>query len=551
MRYLRLTIVVVALAAAVLSAAVGAFAQASGPATTGVATATPATTAPAVATTAATPATRSAIGHADALASSRPATTAGPAAVVTLEGVVDDFSRDSLFKRFREAKAAGAKTIILKLDTPGGLVSAAMDITRFLRSQDDVRTVAYVDGMALSAGIMIGLACDELVMAPDSKIGDSAPIMMTSNRDLATLGETERAKVESPILSDFYASSVRNGYDPLLTAAMVTMKRVVYYVQAPGGERKFVEEREYDRLIKDGWKMVPGVPAPVDADDTLLTVHSDLAERLGLSRGTYATPEAFASSRGIAVAATYAPHGGERVVGWLGSEVVRGVLISVLLMAMYAAFSHPGQGWPEAIVLICLAVVVGVPMLTGYATWWEAIAILAGLIFLAIELFVIPGFGVTGIVGLVLLLGGLIMTFVAAEPAIPGTLPQLKGTWISLQRGLMVVTAALAVSLLLWMWLSRYLPRLPYFNRLILTSVAGDVEAVDLLRPVETGPAVGDVGVTVSELKPGGAVKFITDSYPEGRIAAVVSESGYVAAGSNVVVREVAGNRVVVRTQQA
>ena len=66
---------------------------------------------------------------------------------------------------------------------------------------------------------------------------------------------------------------------------------------------------------------------------------------------------------------------------------------------------------------------------------------------------------------------------------------------------------------------------------------------------IETGPAVGDIGVAVSELKPGGSVKFITESYPDGRIAAVVSDLGFVAPGATVIVREVAGNRVVVQRQ--
>src|SRR5687768_4564393 len=70
------------------------------------------------------------------------------AAVVVLEGVIDEYSRDSLFKRFDKAKADGAQTIILKLNTPGGLVSAAMDITRMLRGQSDVKTIAFVHHQA-------------------------------------------------------------------------------------------------------------------------------------------------------------------------------------------------------------------------------------------------------------------------------------------------------------------------------------------------------------------------------------------------------------------
>ena len=488
---------------------------------------------------------------APALAS--PATTQStPAAVVVLKGRIDEYSQETLLKRIDQAKAAGAKTIILELDTPGGLVLAAQQITGYLREQKEIHTVAFVNHRALSAGIMIGLSCDELVMSPGSFIGDCAPIMMSDDDKLQTVGATERAKMESPILADFYASSVRNGYDPLLTASMVTMNRVVRYLQSPDGtQKRFVDEAGAEPLIKEGWKPVEGIPDPVDKADTLLTVDSNLAAKLGLSRGTYASPEAFAAARGLSIAQTLAPRTGERVISWLGSPAVRGILIVILLQAIYFAFGHPGHLWPELIGIGTLLLLLGVPMMTGYANWLEVLAIIVGLVLLALEVFVIPGFGVTGIAGLILVFGGLVMTFVGNESTIPGVLPSLPGTWINLQRGLLVVTLGLLCSLVLWFWLNRYLPKLPYFNKLILSTpgAGGDIAAMfSLDRPVETGPAIGDVGIAVSDLRPGGSVKFMTESYPDGRIAAVVSDSGYVPQGSKVIVREVAGNRVVVRT---
>jgi membrane-bound serine protease (ClpP class) len=475
------------------------------------------------------------------------ATASRPASVIVFDGVVDDYSRDMLFKRWAQAKAGGAGTIILELTTPGGLVTSGLDISRFLRGQTDVHTIAFVQGRALSAGIMIGLACDELVMAPQSLIGDSAPISMSSDGGLRTLGETERAKAESPILADFYASAVRNGYDPLLTSAMVTMGRTVHAVTDSSGTRKFVEPADYEKLTKSGWTPVAGLPDPVDRSDTLLTVDSILAEKIGLSKGTFTSPAALASARGLTISATYAPSIGDRLVELLASGVTRSILIVVLMQALYLAFGHPGHGWPEAIALIALGLLLGVPLLTGYANWLEVLAIVLGLVLLAAEIFVIPGFGLAGISGLVLLFGGLVLTFVGGEPSIPGILPSLRGTWSALQNGLMFVTVGLACSLALWLWLNRFLPKLPYFNRIILKSTAGDVSLADFDRPVETGPAVGDIGIALTNLVPGGSVKFTTESYPNGRVAAVVSDNGYVPAGTQVVVQEVAGNRVVVR----
>jgi membrane-bound serine protease (ClpP class) len=473
------------------------------------------------------------------------------AAVIVIDGVIDTHTRDTLFRRFRAAKAAGAKTIIIKLNTPGGLVSPALDISSFIRGQEDVHTIAFVERRALSAGIMIGLSTDELYMSPGSLIGDSAPIAVSPTGGLESLGQTERAKAESPILADFYASAVQNGYDPLLTSAMVTLGRVVHYVQDEGGNRKFVGPAEYERLTKEGWKPVANVPNPVDGADELLTVDENLAKIYGLSKGTFNSVEALAAARGLNITTTYAPTAGDKLIAWLGSPWVRTILIIVLLQALYFALGHPGHGWPEAITVIMLGILIGVPMLTGYAGWMEALAILIGLALLALELFVIPGFGAAGVIGILLVFGGLIMTFVGAEPNLPGWMPSVRNTWINVQRGVMLVTAALAISMILWIWLSRYLPKMPYFNRLILTTVAGDVPVIDPDRPIETGPAVGDVGVTITDLKPGGSVKFVTESYPGGRVAAVVSDSGYVRSGTNVVVHEVAGNRVVVRVQEA
>lgn len=499
------------------------------------------------------------IGAASSDATTSPAATGlattaadgSPAAVIVIDGVIDDYTRDTLFRRVRAAKAAGASTIIIKLNTPGGLVSPAMDISSFIRGQEDIHTITFIERRALSAGIMIGLAANELYMSPGSLIGDSAPIAISPTGGLQPLGDAERAKAESPILADFYASAIQNGYDPLLTSAMVALGRVVHYVEDEDGNQRFVDAAEYERLTEEGWKPVPGVPNPIDGPNELLTVDENLARTYGLSKGTFNSVESLAAARNLNIIATYTPTAGDRLIAWLGSGLVRMILIVVLLQALYFSFGHPGHGWPEAISVIVLGILIGVPMLTGYAGWMEALAILIGLALIALELFVLPGFGAAGIAGILLVFGGLIMTFVGSEPNLPGWLPSIRNTWINLQRGVMFVSAAMAVSLILWVWLSRYLPRMPYFNRLILTSVAGDVPAIDPDRPIETGPAVGDVGVAITDLKPGGSVKFLTESYPDGRVAAVVSDSGYVSAGTNVVVREVAGNRVVVRAEEA
>lgn len=486
-----------------------------------------------------------------------PAATApsgGKAVVIDVKGVIDELTRREVVQGFDDARAAGADTVILRLNTPGGLAYVGLGLSQFLKQQDDLHVIAYVEEMALSAGIMIGMAADEIVMQPGSFIGDSAPIAMAPGGGMQTLGVTERAKAESPILADFRDSAFRNGYDPLLAEAMVTVGRVVHWVENDAGERRFVGAEEFAKLTNEGskgegWKEVnePGVPRPVDAADTLLTVDSSVAVKLGLASGTARSVEALAEQRGLNIVATYTRGAGAAFVHFLGSDVVRFLLMIVFVLALFMGLNTPGHGMPEALSIVSLGLLVGVPLLTGYAQWWEIVAILLGLALLAVEVFVLPGFGVAGITGLLLLLLGFVMTFVPNAPELPGTW-RMPGIMSGVQSGLTVVVSAMLCSIALFLWIRRYLPKVPYFNRLVLAAPTAATDAISGGAPgdgADVWPFLGTIGRTVTDLRPGGSAQF--PFADEVQLSNVVSDSGYIPAGSRVVVREINGNRVVVR----
>ncbi len=353
--------------------------------------------------------------------------------------------------------------------------------------------------------------------------------------------------MESPILADFADSAARNGHNPLLAQAMVAVGRVVYWVEDDQGQKRFVGPDQYKKLTAAGWKDVPGIGEPVDAADTLLTVHTAIAVKLGLASGMATSVDQLAQERNLQIIRRFEPSVGDQIVELLAGNVARFILLTIFLQSLYIALHTPGHGAAEAVTLISLGLLVGVPLLTGYATWWELLVIFGGLALLAFELFVFPGHMVSGALGVLLVIGGLILTFVGKEPGGTHVWPNLEGTWQALANGIMVVTAGLACSLVLWVWLNRYLPKMPYFNRIILTATTGNVAAVLAHNATETGPGVGDVGVAVTDLRPGGSARFTTEHYPDGRLASVVSDSGFVKVGTALVVREVGGNRIVVR----
>lgn len=469
-------------------------------------------------------------------------------ALIELSGPIDDYSAGSVIKRINSAKSHGAKNIILAINTWGGQVTSALEISQFLKRQDDLHIVALVTDKAISAGSMIALACDELVMQPGSRIGDCAPITLRSDGSLEALPAAERAKIESPILADFRESARRNGYDPLIAEAMVSVGRIVYYIQDESGARRFVNKEDFTTLSAEGWKTVEGVPVPLDPDSELLTIDAEIAHRIGLSKATIQSADALADERGWSITSR-ALHGfGDDLVAMLASGIARSILLTIFMSSLYLAMSMPGHGAPEAIALTSLGVLIGIPLLTGYATWWEIVLIFSGLAMIAFEIFVYPGHFVSLIIGFVMMVGGFLMTFVPKEPSgIPGILPQMAGSYDALGRGFVTVTGGVVASIALWFWLSRYLPQLPYFNRLVLATGTLDPAVGAASISTETWPPIGVSGEAQTDLRPGGSAAFYDLHIGDARNVSVICDRGFVRAGTKVQVVEVSGNRIVVR----
>ena len=416
--------------------------------------------------------------------------------------------------------------------------------------------IAFVKGAAYSAAALISVACDRIYMSPHSFIGDAAPIMMAPGGGLVELDEVHRAKAQSPVVEDFRDSAVRNGYNPVLVEAMVIMAREVYYVKNEKGEKRIVSGEAWKELKEQGgWTPVIPDRNPIDSSTELLTLNAKLAEELGMAHGLANSAEDVAAGLGWTVVGRLDRTAGDRLIALLSGMQVRGLLLTALLIAGYLAFQTPGTGLPEAAVVLCLGILLGVPMMTGYAQWWEITLVLLGIALLAIEIFVIPGFGITGITGIILLFIGLVMTFVPRQPFdVPGVLPQLQGSRDDLRNGFIVVAASMAAALVAIYFLAKWLPHVPFFGRLVLTTTVGGGVATSEMA-AENPDAVsakawvplGAEGVALTDLRPGGTAQFDDPALGGKRNVDVICDSGFIAAGSRLTVHELLGSTVVVR----
>lgn len=238
----------------------------------------------------------------------------------------------------------------------------------------------------------------------------------------------------------------------------------------------------------------------------------------------------------------------EYLVKGLTNFIVRGLLIVIFLIALGIEMTHPGATLPGAIAAIALVAVLAPPMLIGMAGWWELAAILVGILLLAMEIFVIPGFGVAGILGLILLFLGLVGTFVRNDSLFPGGGAD-RGEML---RGVTVVVLALASSGVGFYFVAKHFASIPVLNRLILKSgdqgedFEGQLLAAMDPDPMGDAPAkVGEEGVAITPLRPAGRISI------GDRVVDAVADFGFIDSGVKVRVVSASAMRVAVEPIRA
>lgn len=210
--------------------------------------------------------------------------------------------------------------------------------------------------------------------------------------------------------------------------------------------------------------------------------------------------------------------------------VYRGLLIVIFLIALFLELSMPGATVPGVVALLALGGLVLPSLLIGASAWWTIAAILLGLVLIVLEIFVFPGFGIPGIVGLLLLLGGLVGTFADAGELFPGA---GKGT-SELPWALSVVLLAFFAAGVGMFLFSKYTRSFPIAGRMVLASPKTSDDGDGLLAamsptPPSDGPVnVGEIGRATTDLRPSGTAEF------DGKLIDVVAEFGFIEKGRRV-----------------
>lgn len=232
----------------------------------------------------------------------------------------------------------------------------------------------------------------------------------------------------------------------------------------------------------------------------------------------------------------------EVLVGYLTHWLVRMVILAIFLMAIFVSMTHPGLVLPETVAVVALAAMIAPPLLINMANWWEVAAILVGLLLIVAELVIFPGFGVPGVLGLILFFGGIVGTFVPGGGVFPDTPEQRE----DLAYGMAAVLVAVGSSGFGIYMLSKHFGSLPLLNRLVLKEGIFDQQEAgpeDLLSAMKHDVAsirIGERGVTISPLRPTGKVEIA------GELHEAVAGLGYIEAGQRVRVTKVSAFQLTV-----
>ena len=389
-----------------------------------------------------------------------------------------------------EAEKENADAIIFKINTFGGRVDAATQIKDAIISTN-ILTIAFINNRAISAGSLIALSCKKIVMVPGSSIGATTVV------DQA--GQKQSEKYQSYMRSEMRSTAERNGRRTDIVEGMVDERIVI---------KGLVDSTQLVTLTsKEAYKF--GIA------DTLLNNIDEVLAAYNLT-----------GAKEININQNWA----EDVVRFLNNAVVSSILIMIGFFGIIAEIKSPGWGVPGTAGLIALALFFGSAYILQLASIIEILMFIIGLILILLEIFVIPGFGIAGISGIILVLASLFLSLVGGDPFLDSNL---------VSRAIIQLSASLLTALMLIFILAKFLPRTSVFKKFVLSEAEESVKGFSSHTRLEE--LVGAEGIALTTLRPSGTAEI------NGKRVDVVTESEYVEKGKKIKVLSVEGIRIVVR----
>ncbi len=409
----------------------------------------------------------------------------------TIEGGIDLGLAPYVKRIVSEAEKNKASLIIFRINTFGGRVDAATQIKDAIINSK-VETIAFIDKRAISAGSLIALSCNKIVMVPGASIGATTVV------DQA--GKKQAEKAQSYMRSEMRSTAERTGRRTDIAEGMVD------------------ERVEIDGLV----------------DSTqLITLTSKEAIGYGIADTVLASLNELIAYSGNKDAdiVKLEINWGEKIIRFINNPVITSILMMVIMVGMFMEIKTPGWGVPGTASLIALALFFGSGYILELASIMDILLFIVGVILIIVEIFVIPGFGIFGIAGIILMIAGLFMGLVSDFPLVETDM---------LSIAIIQLAGSFILSGIAIYFLAKILPKTEIWNNLILSK--GIKAKSGYTSNKEFNHLVGLKGEALTDLRPSGTAML------EGKRYDVVTQGDYIVKDSNIEVMEVEGSKIVVKT---
>jgi membrane-bound serine protease (ClpP class) len=413
---------------------------------------------------------------------------------------------------FKEAMSLHANYILIHINTYGGMVNIADSIrTKILNSP--IPVMVFIDNQAISAGALISIAADSIYMRPGASIG-AATVVDQSGAALPD-------KYQSFMRSTMRATAEAHGRDTIIK----------------GNDTTYVWRRDphIAEAMVDPRIVVKGV---IDSGK-VLTLTVDEAIKVGYCEGKANSLTEVLVEAGLSDYETkyYEMKAVDSIIVFLLNPIIQTLLIILIIGGIYFELQTPGIGFPLGIAITAALLYFAPLYLQGLAQNWEILAFIAGIILLALEIFVIPGFGIAGISGILLILISLTLA------VIDNVVFKFEGlaamTIVVKVFGRILLTVLISFGLSLW--LSKKVGTSGFFKGLAL-DVKQDSSAGYISIDTRQKAMIGKTGIAYTVLRPSGRIKI------EGELFDAKAEIGFIDKGSQIkVIRDEAGQLYVIK----
>lgn len=428
---------------------------------------------------------------------------------IDIKKEIDHTSQIYLSRGLNEARQLGVDAILIHLNTYGGLLEAA-DSMRTAILYSSIPVYVFIDNNAASAGALISLACRKIYMRKGASIGAATVVDQT--------GGSLPDKYQSYMRSMMRSTAEAHGKDTIINGKDTTYR----WIRDP----QIAEAMVDDRVI---------IPNLIDSGKTL-TFTAEEAVKWGFCDGiAESEDEILTKYMGYKEyeLTSYTPSWSDNLKGFLMNPIFQSILILIIIGGIYFELQTPGVGFPLAAAIIAAILYFSPLYIEGLAQNWEILLFVIGLILIALEIFVIPGFGIAGVSGIILVVAGFFLSLLDnVNFDFEGVSTTDTG------RATLTVLIGFVLGTVSVVWLSSKIGTTGLFRRVALVADLENTTSSPVLTDL-----IGKEGVAYTVLRPSGKVTV------EGELYDAVSESGYIEKGTAVCVVRFENAQVYVETK--